>query len=120
MSEHIPSRDRFWRVNGPLSKRGPQLLTQFAPGPRMIFDLLPCLFGIEAAAERALVPFLKVERQFLHNLCLACVGDSQRRKILAHIGSEIRHVRGLRPVAAPSQRRSTSGAAPTTSFGLGA
>ena len=83
----------------------------------MISGLLPCLFGIEAGAERALVALLKVERQLLHNLRLACAGNSKRRKVLAHVGSEVRHVRGLPPARSPSERRSTSDAAPTTFFG---
>src|SRR5438445_1722118 len=101
-----------------LAKCGPQFLTQFAPGARMISDLLPCLFWIEAATERALVALLKVERQLVHDFGLVCVGDPQRRKILPHVGSEVRHFRNLPPAAAPSERRSSSGAAPTTSFGL--
>ena len=54
-----------------LAKCGPQFLTQFTPGARLIGDLPPCLFWIEAAAERALVTLLKVESQLLHYLRLA-------------------------------------------------
>ncbi len=63
----------------------------------MISDLLPCLFCIEAAAERVLVTLLKVKRQLLHDFSLLCVGDPQRRKILTHVCSEVRHFRDLPP-----------------------
>src|SRR6266566_4408107 len=49
-----------------------------APGARMISDLLPCLFCIEAAAERVLVTLLKVKRQLLHDFSLLCVGDPEK------------------------------------------
>src|SRR5207302_2019394 len=83
----------------------------------MTSDLLPGLFGTEAAAARALVTLLEVERQLLHNFRLARVGDSQRRKISAYVGSEVRHFRNPPPAASQRGRRSNSCAVPTASFG---
>src|SRR5690349_13608126 len=100
-----------------LAKSRPQFVAQFAPGTRMLRDLLPRFFGIEAAAERTFVGLLEFERQFLDDLRLARAGDSQWPKILANVCFEVRHFQGLPHAAAQSRRRSSSGAVPTRWFG---